>query len=477
MEKLQRAVGQTRPPRLNYLWLVRLRWVAVSAQALLVAWSVFLIELPLPTPEIIVLLALSALCNGVATVLHRRAHPFTQTSGALVAVILIDLFFLTGLLSLTGGPYNPFSFVYLTHVAVAAVTLPLLWTWLITALSLGMMGGLFLLVDGHAHGMMGAGDIVHGATHIGALTGVHSARMMQLHVEGMWLACAIAAALLVFFSKQLQRGFADQAEALRSAEQRRLEAERFSTLVSLAAGAAHELATPLASVSVACEQARLLLGEAQPVEGESKEALKGVAESLEVIHEEGARAARTLERLRASFQEGAPLLKLELTELVEDSAALAGEELAGLAPPTLTWPEEATRYLVEGPIGGLQSALKGLIQNGAQAQLERWGAEGLRRPIELELSLQPLVSSETHPRQRSSTWVQIDILDAGRGLSAAEQERIGTPFFSTRERGEGTGLGVFLASQVITSVGGSLSYLNRDGEGTCARVILPVKLQ
>src|SRR4029079_1827826 len=100
----------------------------------------------------------------------------------MVSDILLDVGFLMSVLYYTGGPFNPFSFLYLVNVALAAVILPPGWTWTLAGISLALFGGLFF-----AHVPLPLGDgggMDHAA--MGHETG-HD-HPISLHVQGMWVA-------------------------------------------------------------------------------------------------------------------------------------------------------------------------------------------------------------------------------------------------------------------------------------------------
>src|SRR5688572_22454306 len=105
--------------RINLAWLVRLRWLAIAGQLLTVSLVNWGLRLDLPLAALAVLLALEAASNAACTVWARRKQIVREWAPGLV--IAVDVVLLTAILYLTGGPMNPFSFLYLVHIALAAV--------------------------------------------------------------------------------------------------------------------------------------------------------------------------------------------------------------------------------------------------------------------------------------------------------------------------------------------------------------------
>ena len=102
---------------LNLAWLIRLRFVAVAGQLVAVLVAHHLLGVPLPIRWVMALIAVGLASNVSLAVWARRGA--APGGGALAGVIAFDVWLLTGLLYLTGGPFNPFSFVYLVYISLA----------------------------------------------------------------------------------------------------------------------------------------------------------------------------------------------------------------------------------------------------------------------------------------------------------------------------------------------------------------------
>src|SRR5262249_53435843 len=168
------APGLVHPNRINFAWLVRLRWSTIVGQLVTVAGVRFGMQLPIPVAPLLLLLAFAVAVNVACMAAARLAE---REEWWLAAVMALDVVVFTGLLYFTGGPLNPFSFLYLVPIALAAITLRGAWTWALVLLSLGCSAVLFVTHDELP------------------LAGDH-ARHMLLHLQGMWVAFGVAAAFI-----------------------------------------------------------------------------------------------------------------------------------------------------------------------------------------------------------------------------------------------------------------------------------------
>ncbi len=205
-------------------WLVQVRWVAVFGQlGAIVAARDFI------QPPVVALLAL-ALVTAATNVLASKFGPVAHP-GLPGALLLLDTVLLTLLLSLTGGAENPFSIFYLAYIALSAVVLSARFTALLAFSSILLYGLLFWLGSalresgGHDHGF-------------------------DAHLRGMWVAFVLSACLVSFFVIRLRATIEQHERDLAAERSRAARSERAAALVTLAAGAAHELATPLGTIAV-----------------------------------------------------------------------------------------------------------------------------------------------------------------------------------------------------------------------------------
>ncbi len=208
--------------------------------------------------------------------------------GVVGAAIVLDVLLLTAMLALTGGPMNPFAFLYVVHVATATVTLRPAWAWAVVAAAVGAYRVLFHVDVGDPRLM-------------------HRPETMALHLEGMWIAFGLTSAFVVLFVGRL-RGALEahdrDRERLAVAQER---ARRLASLATLAGGAAHELATPLATIAFVAGDLERALSRAGSAE---------LAEDARLVQREVARCRRVLEQMAtdAGTSFGEAMFACELTE-------------------------------------------------------------------------------------------------------------------------------------------------------------------
>ena len=420
-------MGSSGTHRLNYGWVLRLRWAAICGQAATIIGVYWAFSVALPLGPLALIIGFSILSNFVAAFVGRRLQKITDAH--IAGLLLLDVGCLTALLYFSGGPNNPFSFLYLIHAALAAVTLSTRLTWLVGVTAISAMGALFW---GH-HGM---GDHHH-----------HGPEEMRMHVRGMWVACALGAVFIVYFIGRIRGSLAAVHSALERARRDAERARRVASLTTLAAGAAHELATPLATIAVAAREME------RQIEGDKGR--EAFADDAKLIRQETARCHAVLERLSvaAGRQDPDEFYTIELADLLDDALELLGGrervevELSEVVGATVT-----------GPLTALAQTVRALLINAQQAS----GADHGVRVVGYRDDEERLV---------------LDIQDRGPALSDAHRERIGEPFFTTKGVGGGTGLGVFLARAVLDGIGATLAYLPDSTQGTITRVTFPTPFE
>ena len=391
-------------------WLLRLRWVAIAAEGLVLVFAPFT-GVDLDRRPLFALVALHALTNAL---LQRRRTSRGEAGfgeASLGAVLVFDVWLLTTMLGLSGGPANPFSVLYFTQVLVAALLLDPGWTF---AVWLHTVSGYALIFFDH-RALPGLGH-VHG--DLGA------------HLWGMLAAYVLVSAILAFFVRRLAHVLDEQREALVSVRDRAARAERVASLTTLAAGAAHELGTPLGTIAI--------------VAGELERQLEGsLAEDARLIRSEVARCRAVLDSLAARSGDvlGASPERLDLVTLARELR----EKLPSARASRLVVTGEGSALAPRAP---LLQALEVLVQNAFDAS-----------PPDAEVEL--LLADD-----------RLEVRDHGAGMDAATLERACEPFFTTKPEGVGMGLGLFLARSTAEALGGTLTLTSTVGEGTRATLRL-----
>jgi len=409
-------------------WLLRLRWAAITGQTATIIFCLDVIRIRLPLCPLMAVLTCTLASQLVLCALASRLQRPSQWF--LAGVLILDTLLLTAMLFFTGGPNNPFSAFYLIHIALAASLLGAGWTWGLLVLSLACFGGLFWR-------NVPLPFPTNDADPICGLMPMH------LHLTGMYFALALTGICLAWFVARLNTLLREQATALHAAELKAERESRFASLVTLAAGVAHEINSPLATIAVA---ARELEREAEL--GTPPECL---AEDARLIRTEVERCRDILGRLHAHAGDGPhdPPVACRADEL---AVALRASLPAGQANRLeLSPPHSGISF--RAPRAALLQALSNLISNAMDA-----APPG--SPVRLEIS--------SNERELAFT-----VCDQGPGLAAEVAARLGEPFVTTKEPGQGTGLGLFLVRRFAEQAGGGFDIQSSPGAGTRARLEIP----
>jgi two-component system sensor histidine kinase RegB len=380
---------------------IRLLLLVVCMAALLFAART--LDLPIPLPTLAGLIGTLV----AATAVHRWwvGRQERATGHATMTLqLLFDVAILTAILYLTGGWTNPLVSLYLVPIAAATTLLPRAHTWFIA----GVAAVAYSLLTRSYRPIF---DLHHGGDHF------------ALHVTGMWLTFVIAAALLAYFGTRFTETLRRRDRALAQAREANLRNEQIMGVATLAAGTAHELATPLATISVIAAELR------DTADAGTRDDLAELARQVDVCRE-------ILQRLRSA---AAPATIKATCGTFIDEVAERFQLLRPAAPLRQSLPAtDRNRSLDVDPV--LHQALLNLLDNAANVSPE--GVELAGRVAEDTLTL--------------------EILDRGPG------------FDGTRGSSAGLGMGLVLANTTIERRGGSVVALPRPGGGSCLRVTLPL---
>jgi two-component system sensor histidine kinase RegB len=403
-------------------WLVRLRWLALGGQLVALGCARFWFGIALPFGALGGLMAAMAISN---LLLSRwlRQNPETRLAGAVVGGMLVfDTVLLTLLLALSGGPMNPFTVLYLVHITLAAVVLGGSWALWIAALSVLCFALLFFapkgLADPHAHALL-----------------------MAHHLQGMWAAFTLAAVLIGYFVQRISTTIAAQRERIAALREAAARNARLASLTTLAAGAAHELGTPLGTIAVAAHELELALG--RPGDEELCADARLIQDELERCHE-------ILGKMGTRVGiEDSQARSIDQHELMERLRARFDAERAGRIRIASVSP---TR--IHAPVEELLHSLYALVKNALDAS-------AASESVTVELA-------------RETNALSFAVEDRGSGMPAPVLSRAGEPFFTTKDPGRGLGLGLFLTRAFAESQGGELSLHSTEGHGTRAVLRLPL---
>jgi two-component system, sensor histidine kinase RegB len=412
-------------PNLALPWVVRLRYGIVCGEAAILAGMTIAFQLNVPLFWMIAALALVFSSNVVLG--RRPAFAVTFPQQTLGAIFVLDTLCLTVLLGLTGGPANPFSLLYLVQITISAVVLAKAWRWALGALSTVCFG---LLFPFHLP--------------VPAFEGHHASEGLSPHLVGMWIAFIVAAGLITFFTGKVSDELREREQEVLQLQEKVSRNERLASLATLAAGAAHELGTPLGTIAIVSRELERYAARL-PDGGEMQEDAK-------LIRSEVERCRLILERMSAEGAEPvgeAPRL-IGLLDLALQTVGQFSESQR--ASIRLEIPDERVNAVL--PVQAAVQSLGALIKNALDAS---------------EPDEKVIVRAV-----REGSYIVFSVCDTGQGMSEAVLRRIAEPFFTTKEPGKGMGLGTFLVRTFAERLGGELSFKSVPGKGTTATLHLPL---
>lgn len=416
-------------PRLALPWVLRLRYGMVfsGAAVLLVAAPILKIHL---TVVLWVLLPFGLMLVSNLWLDRARKSRADDVQRILGSIFVFDTVCLTVVLGLTGGPMNPFSLLYLVQITLSVVVLKKEWTWILGGLSALCFGALFFLnvpLDG-----MRILPAEHG---------------LFPHLVGMWVAFVVAALLISFFTGRVSDALRLREQEVLQLQEQVAHQERLTSLGTLAAGAAHELGTPLGTIAIVAREIERYAATLQTADE--------LGDDAKLIRAEVERCQRILQRMSAEGAEpvGESPCAIKVSELLKQAV----EEISVAQRARVSIVEVDAEEVLSLPVATTVQSLVALVGNALDAS-----ADDLPVVMKAECNGQEIVLS---------------ICDSGCGMNEEVLRHVAEPFFTTKEPGEGMGLGTFLVRTFAERLGGNLVYRSAPGRGTVATLTLPVHSQ
>ncbi|WP_353620789.1 sensor histidine kinase [Rhodopirellula sp. JC639] len=428
-------------------WLLHLRSFAVAGQLVTILLAGWGIGVQLPYAPLLGLVALTAVTNLIYGVWLRRYNTPEQQARQLdsdrelaehdgspevqkvaLGLMLLDLATLTAMLYYSGGAANPFSFFYFVNLAVGGVMIWPKAAWSLTVVA-----------------TLGYALILRYSIPVKELSSETVSGGFDLRTGGLMLAFGTCASVVTYFVTRTSGLLRARERQLREYQLAKAADRKLESLTTLAAGAAHELATPLSTIDVVAREL------SRHLEDVDKPAT--VDQDLKLIDHQLDLCRHILQRMRGAAGDSMAQewFRTTVGELID--ATLEGvrdphrvdvvDGTEAVENKTLWMPEEA-----------VAQAIRNLIHNGLDAS----GVEGRVR-----------VESRLDRRN-----VEFIVTDEGQGMTDEVLGRVGDPFFTTKEPGRGIGLGLYLTRNVVSQLGGSLSFHSAPGQGTSAVVTLPI---
>ncbi len=398
---------------------VRLRWVAVAGQLLTVFFVDQVLGFAFPAIACLSVIAASALLNLWLAVRHPASKRLSE--GPAMWLMGFDIFQLAVLLFLTGGLQNPFALLIVVPVAVSASSLPLSKTML---LSVSAILCATVLIWFHFP-LPWAGQ--------------PAPVLPSVYIFGVWTALTSCIVFSAVYSWRVGQERRDMSEALSAAEMVLAREQRLSALDGLAAAAAHELGTPLGTITLV-----------------TKELLRSTPndsthyEDLELVRSQAERCREILGRLSGRTQVQDEMFeRMPIGVLIEeaiDPYRQTGTNIEVSVHPADSADKKAGGEPIMRRNPGIIYGLGNLVENAVDFAREK---------VEI-----------TAVWDRRS--VQVRIRDDGPGFQHGVISRLGEPYVTTRPQSErrggvpetGLGLGFFIAKTLLERSGAKLSLRN-----------------
>lgn len=428
---LNQPSASTRGLRLQTL--VRLRWIAVAGQTAAVLFVHLALGFPLPLGFCLAVIALSAWLNIFLAVRWRSTLRLSDQSTALL--LGYDIVQLAALLYLTGGVENPFAFLFTVPVMVSATTLPQRYTILLGGFALSLST---LLAVFHQPLPWKEGEMLI---------------MPPLYIAGLWAALLSGMLFSAIYASRIAAEARQMSEALAATEMVLAREQQLSALDGLAAAAAHELGTPLATIALVAKELKREFPPATPYE-----------EDLDLLLSQADRCREILSRLSdRAAQTDAMFARLSLTIMLEEIAdPLRGSDVA-IRVHREPAPGSPEPWLLRNP--AVNYGVGNLLENAVDFATSRVDVEA----------------------RWSDEEVAILIRDDGPGFSQEIFDRLGDPFVTTRQgydtadgdvdlsKHQGMGLGFFIAKTLLERSGAAVTLANRkdDGRGAVVKIAWP----
>ncbi len=411
--------------RKNLLLLVTLRWLAVAGQIGAIAVTSFWLEISLPVWQMAAVIVFLITLNLIT--LYRYGSGAVITNAELFVDLLLDVATLTMQLYLSGGATNPFVTLFLLQAVLGAVLLQTWSSWTIVAIT--SAGFLWLTVAYHDIGFTMS---EHAAAH---------SRLFDLHIYGMFVCFLLAAGLLVLFVTRITRNQREQDLRFSELRQQSAEEGHIVRMGLLASGAAHELGTPLATLSVILND----------------------WERMPVFRADGEIATEL-----AEMQSQLNRCKAIVSGILQSSGEARGEN------------SERTSI-----VEFIDGVVEDWEDSRGPARLEYTNRLDADFAIASDVLLkQVLFNVLDNAHEASPAWIGIDVAqhdgmlvitvrDTGPGFQREMLAEFGKPYRSTKQK-PGSGLGLFLVVNVLRKLGGRATASNVPSGGAIVELSLPI---
>jgi two-component system sensor histidine kinase RegB len=404
---IRRLVGSgERRARLRTLTLIR--WIGIVGQAFTILLVDLSLEFDLPMAPLLAAVALSAGINLVLELEFSAKTRLTERSAAFL--LSYDVLQLTFLLALTGGLQNPFAVLLIVPVSLSATILSLRTTVLIcvlVALAATLLGVFPSELPWQGGGL----------------------QLPRLYILASWAAIVLGGILIAAYAWRVADEARRLSDGLAATQMALAREQQLSALGALAAAAAHELGSPLATISVTAKELANNTPADSPMAEDIKELLSQSQRCREIL--------RSLSQQRSGGDHSA-FTKIPLGSLLEELAEAYRRPGVAVTVEVSDFSGDGRRQPEWPPTPELKHALGNLIDNAIQFA---------SRSVEITVGLH-------------GDHMDVVIEDDGPGFPPHVLEWLGEPYVSTRHAIGGLGLGVFIAQTLLARTGATLQFEN-----------------
>ncbi len=406
--------------------ILRLRWLTALGQLAAIFIVSQGLDFDVPVIPCVAIVGLSALAN---LVLQIAFNPMQRLEPVYAAALLaLNIVELAALLFLTGGLQNPFSFLFLAPVLISATALPIRLTIALGMLAVACASALVFF---HLPLPWDSDDPVV---------------LPPIYLLGVWFSIVVAIGVTSLYSFQVTEEARKLSDALAATELVLTREQHLTQIDGLAAAAAHELGTPLATIFLIARELE------KTVDGNDH-----LASDLKTLREQAQRCRDILAKITQLSSSGAPFDRMPLSTLIEETVA---------------------------PHRDFGVAIK--VRLAVAATREPVGARNPAVLYGVGNILENAVDFARNTVEVNAWWnadtVEIIISDDGPGIAPDMLKRIGEPYLSRRPSTDedqsgrtGLGLGIFIARTLLERTGAKVSFTNRTfpDHGAVVQIVWP----
>lgn len=406
--------------RRNLLQLLWLRLVAIVGQVTTILFVYYFLKISLPLGLMFLVIGLLGFTSLIS--FYRYESKKNISDKSLFIELLLDVLALTAQLYLSGGISNPFISLFLLQVIISAILLSQIYSWLIGIITILC----YIALSFYHHELH---ELHH---HSG------SGNFFNLHLQGMLISYVFAAILLLIFVTKIIKNLKERDRQISSLKQQAIEKEQVVRMGLFATSAAHELSTPLSTISV-------ILADWKKMKFE-----KDVIVDVELVESQIERCKKILSGILSSS--GRARLENATAISVKETFDLLIKEWSNLrSPKNLT-------YKFVG-----KSDKKIILSNDLKLAFFNIFDNALEESPNLISILVNVGNDE----------LTVAVEDQGKGFSEEMLDQIGKPNLTTKSGNNG--LGLFLAINSFAAINGNLKVSNKADGGAKVEITIPIK--